>query len=59
MNTTNITIKNVSRETAATLKGIRLDERRQLSAILEDCVQAYCDATYEEEDLATQSDGTA
>jgi len=49
MQTKSITIKNVSQETVAMLRDIRIDERRQLSAILEDCVQAYWEVTYEDD----------
>ncbi len=46
MKTKNITIKNVDLETLEMIRDIRLDERRQLSAILQDCVRAYWDTVY-------------
>lgn len=47
----NITIKNVDTEIIDILREIRLLERRQLAAILEDCVNEYWCKTYEEEEV--------
>ena len=43
-----LTVKNVSIETLEMLRELRIEERRQLSAILEDCVQSYWDSIEEE-----------
>lgn len=55
MLTKTLTIKNVDLNTVAALRSIRRDERRQLAAILEDCVRTYEEAYYqEEEEFAAQ-----
>ena len=47
MNCKTVFIKNVDQMTVELLRDIRLDERRQLAAILEDAIQEYYDARYE------------
>ncbi|WP_299779493.1 hypothetical protein [uncultured Roseobacter sp.] len=44
-----ITIKNVDQDVIEMLADLRLTERRQLAAILEDCVNAYVYADGDEE----------
>lgn len=44
-----VIIKNVALEIVDMLRDIRLEERRQLAAIFEDCVRSYWEDTYEEE----------
>lgn len=53
MYTKTITIKDVDQNTVDLLRDIRLEERRQLSAILEDCLRVYWEATYEEDEPDT------
>ena len=43
-----MTIKNVDAEVVELLTELRITERRQLAAILEDCVNAYADAVDDE-----------
>lgn len=49
MDQQNITVKNVSIDTVELLREIRLNERRQLAAILEDCVREYWNIVYGDE----------
>ncbi|MFV1602328.1 MULTISPECIES: hypothetical protein [unclassified Phaeobacter] len=44
-----ITIKNVDQDVIEMLADLRLTERRQLAAILEDCVNAYVCGDCEDE----------
>ncbi|MBI1492035.1 hypothetical protein [Halocynthiibacter styelae] len=45
-----VTIRNVDEDVLALLSEIREKERRQLAAILEDCVHAYWAAYYDAEE---------
>ena len=46
-----MTIKNVDAEVVELLTELRITERRQLAAILEDCVNAYAYSAEDEECL--------
>ncbi len=47
-----MTIKNVDAEVVELLTELRITERRQLAAILEDCVNAYAYSAEDEEYLS-------
>lgn len=48
MEQANLTIRNVDVEVIELLRDIRKSERRQLAAILEECVRDYWGAYYDE-----------
>jgi hypothetical protein len=49
MATKTLTIKNCRQDVVEQLRELRLEERRQLSALIEDCLQAYLEMNYEDE----------
>lgn len=49
MITKTLTVKNCREALVEQLRELRLEERRQLSAILEDCLDAYLELNYEDQ----------